>query len=127
MAILFLIGRIIFGGYFLLNAYNHIFKSAHMIGYAQSKGVPSPKLAIIGSGIVLTIGGLSMLLGLYPVVGVIALALFLIPVSFKMHDFWKIQDPMARMGERIQFEKNMALLGAALMLLAIATPWVYSI
>jgi uncharacterized membrane protein YphA (DoxX/SURF4 family) len=127
MAIAFLIGRIIFGGYFLLNAYNHLVNSGHMVGYAQSKGVPAPKLAILGSGILLLIGGVSMVLGLYPLIGVIALVVFLIPVSFKMHDYWKIQDPMVRMSERISFQKNMALLGAALMMLAISTPWIWSV
>lgn len=127
MAIAFLIGRILFGGYFLLNAYNHLVKGGHMVGYAQSKGVPAPKLAIFVSGLLLLIGGLSILLGVYPVIGVIALAVFLIPVSFKMHAYWKITDPMGRMGEQIQFRKNIALLGAALMLLAIATPWMYSL
>jgi hypothetical protein len=64
---------------------------------------------------------------LYPLIGVIALVVFLIPVSFKMHDYWKIQDPMVRMSERISFQKNMALLGAALMMLAISTPWIWSV
>lgn len=127
MAIIFLFGRILFGGYFLLNAYNHITKSAHMVGYAQSKGVPSPKIAIIGSGILLLIGGLSIVLGVYPILGIIAVVLFLIPVTFKMHAFWNIQDPMARMSEEVAFNKNIALIGAALMLVMIATPWVYSL
>ena len=127
MAIVFLIGRIIFGGYFLLNAYNHLVKGGHMAGYAASKGVPSPKLAIFVSGVLLLIGGVSMVLGLYPLIGVIALVVFLIPVSFMMHAFWKIQDPMARMGERIAFQKNMALIGAALMMLALSTPWIWSV
>ncbi len=127
MAIVFLIGRIIFGGYFLLNAYNHLVKGGHMVGCAASKGVPSPKLAIVVSGILLLIGGISMVLGLYPLIGVIALVVFLVPVSFMMHAFWKIQDPMARMGERINFQKNMALIGAALMMLAISTPWIWSV
>ncbi|MEK7641748.1 MAG: DoxX family protein [Patescibacteria group bacterium] len=126
MEIAFIIGRIIFGGYFLKNAYNHIFKSAHLVGYAQSKGVKSPKIAIIGSGILLAFGGLSMILGVWTIWGAVALIAFLIPVSLKMHDFWKIQDPMARMGERISFEKNMALAAAALITMAISTPWIYS-
>ena len=127
MAIAFLIGRIIFGAYFLKNAYNHIFHSGHMIGYAQSMGVPAPKVAIIGSGILLAFGGLSMLLGVYTCWGALAIILFLVPVSFKMHPYWKIQDPAAKMNERITFEKNMALIGAALMTLAISTPWMYSL
>ncbi len=127
MAIAFLIGRIIFGGYFLLNSYNHLVHSGHMVGYAQSKGVPSARLAIVASGILLLIGGLSVVLGYCPLIGAIALIVFLVPVTFKMHDFWKIQDPMARMGERIAFEKNLALIGAALMMLAVSVPWPYSI
>ena len=29
-----------------------------------------------------------------------------------MHDFWTIEDPMRRMGEQVNFAKNVALLGA---------------
>lgn len=126
MTLAFLIGRIIFGGYFLKNAYNHIFKSAHLIGYAQSKGVKSPKMAIIGSGFLMAYGGLSMILGVSTVWGAAALIVFLVPVSIKMHAFWKIGDPMARMNERIAFEKNMALAAAALMTMAVSIPWMYS-
>ena len=71
----------------------------------------------------LLLGGLSILLGAYPIARVILLAAFLIPVSFMMHDFWKVQDPQMKMGEMINFMKNMALLGALLMFLAIPRPW----
>lgn len=127
MAVVFLVGRIIFGGYFLINAYNHLVKGGHMVGYAASKGVPAPRLMITLSGILLLIGGISMVLGMYPLIGVIALVLFLLPVTFVMHNYWKIQDPMARMGERVNFQKNFALIGAALMMLAISSPWIWSV
>lgn len=110
-----------------MNAYNHLVKGSHMVGYAASKGVPSPKLAIFVGGILLMIGGLSVVLGVYPVIGVIALVVFLVPVTFKMHAYWSIQDPGARMNEKIAFEKNVALIGAALTLLAVTTPWLYSL
>jgi putative oxidoreductase len=35
-----------------------------------------------------------------------------------MHPFWKVQDPMAKMGEMVNFTKNLALLGAVAMFLA---------
>ncbi len=38
-----------------------------------------------------------------------------------MHAFWKIKDPMEKMRDSINFQKNVALMGAALMLLIIAT------
>lgn len=98
-----------------------------MAGYSQSKGIPSPKAAVVFSGLLLLIGGLSILLGVYPTVGTIALVLFLVPVTFMMHAFWKVKDPMARMGETVNFTKNLALLGAALMLLGVPQPWAVSL
>jgi hypothetical protein len=35
-----------------------------------------------------------------------------------MHAFWKLKDPMARMSDMVNFSKNLALLGAVLLLLA---------
>ena len=112
------IGRIVFGGYFLYNGYNHFAHLSMMSGYAQSKGVPSPKLAVAGSGLLLAIGGVSLIFNLFPLVGLLALILFLLPVTFMLHAYWKVQDPMAKMGEMVNFTKNFALLGAVLILLA---------
>jgi uncharacterized membrane protein YphA (DoxX/SURF4 family) len=120
---IFVLGRLILGGYFIYSGFNHFALINMMAGYAQSKGIPSPKAAVGFSGMLLLIGGLSILLGVYPTIGVVALALFLVPVTFTMHAFWKVQDPMAKMGESVNFMKNVALLGAALMLLAIPQPW----
>jgi hypothetical protein len=35
-----------------------------------------------------------------------------------MHAFWKVQDPTVKMGEMVNFMKNIALLGAVLIFLA---------
>ncbi len=123
----FLIGRIIFALYWLGASYKHLIKSGEMVGYASSKGLKSPKAAIILTGVLLLLGGLSMLLGVYPTAGVIILIIFLLGVSFKMHAFWAESDPMAKMGDRINFEKNMALVAALLMMLAIAQPWPFAL
>jgi len=122
----FLVGRFIVGIYYLYNAYNHFSKLNMMSGYAQSKGVPSPKLAVFAAGILLLVGGLSIITGYQPTIGAAALVLFFLPVTFMMHNFWKVQDPMARMGEMVNFTKNMALMGSALMFLAIPQPWPFS-
>jgi uncharacterized membrane protein YphA (DoxX/SURF4 family) len=122
-SILFLLGRILFGGYFLMSAFNHFTHVGMLSGYAQSKGVPAPKLSVIASGLLLLIGGLSVLFGLYPTIGAVALVLFLVPVSFIMHAYWKVQDPQMKMADTINFMKNLALVGAALLLLSISQPW----
>ncbi|HTK33588.1 MAG TPA: DoxX family protein [Candidatus Paceibacterota bacterium] len=127
MALVFLIARIVLGLYWLETAYNHLVKSAGLIGYAQMKGVKSPKVAIIGSGILALLGGLSIILGIRPHYGILLLVIFLLGVSFKMHAYWKAEDPMQKMNERINFTKNIALAAAILALVAVAQPWVYGL
>ncbi|MEK6755098.1 MAG: DoxX family protein [Bacteroidota bacterium] len=122
-SILFLVARALFGGYFVFNALNHFRQISMMTGYAQSKGVPAPKLAVAFTGLLLLIGGMSVLFGIYPIVGAAALVLFLVPVTFKMHTFWKVPDPQAKMFEMVNFTKNLALVGGALLLLSIPQPW----
>jgi uncharacterized membrane protein YphA (DoxX/SURF4 family) len=121
--VLFLIGRIVLGVFYLFNASNHFFNLKMMSGYTKSKGVPFPTLATLGTGVMLLLGGLSVLLGVYPDVGVALLVIFLVPTAFIMHNFWTVSDPQMRMMEMVQFSKDMALAGSALMFLAIPEPW----
>jgi putative oxidoreductase len=127
MDVLFLIGRIIVGVYYIYGGMRHFTLLEMYTGYAGSKGVPAPKTMTIVAGILLLIGGVTILLGVKPVIGVIALALFFLPVTFTMHTFWAMTDQMAKMTETVNFTKNMALLGSALMFLAIPTPWPWSL
>lgn len=127
MEIAFLTGRIIFGGYFFLMGINHFAKSKMLSGYAASKGIPSPSLAVYGSGLLIILGGLGVLLGVYPQVSLFLIIIFLIPVTFFMHAFWNDTDPQMRMVDQVNFLKNIALLGAALALYGVGTPWLLSI
>lgn len=119
MIYLFVLGRVLLGGYFIKNGYNHFKNVGILAGYAQSKGVPMAKQAVLLTGLMMTLGGLGILLGVYVQASVLLLALFLLVTTFQMHQYWKVSDPMARMGEHINFYKNLALLGSLLMLLAI--------
>jgi putative oxidoreductase len=127
MIVIFLIGRLIVGIFYIYNAFHHFRDYRMMSGYAGSKGIKAPSLAILDSGALLLIGGLSILTGFLPYIGVIALVVFFLPVSFRMHNFWAIEDPTEKRNQRIQFLKNMALMGSALMFLAIPTPWPFSL
>lgn len=127
MNTLSLIGRIIFGGFFIYNGVNHFIGFGMMTQYAKMKGVPFPAIAQSMTGLMLLLGGLSIVFGIYPSVGIILLVAFLIPVSLMMHNFWKIEDPQLRMTDKINFIKNMALVGAILMLLALPSPWPLSL
>ena len=123
----FLIGRIIFGGYWLMAAVNHFKNLVHMSEYAKAKGTPLPKLAVTGTGALLLVGGLSILLGVYPAAGIALLILFLLGVSIQMHSFWKVDDAQMKQIDIINFTKNMALIGALLMFLLLPRPWPMSL
>jgi len=127
LALPFLAGRILLGGYFVMAGIAHFRQHKMMTGYAAMKKVPLPGLAIFGTGALLTLGGLSVLAGLYPLVGLAMLGVFLVGVTPKMHDFWHVADPMQRMGEQTNFLKNAALLGAVLALMALPQPWSYAL
>jgi uncharacterized membrane protein YphA (DoxX/SURF4 family) len=127
MELLFVIGRVIFASYFLDSAYNHMANADKLAGYAASKKVPQPKASVIFSGFLLAFGGVSVLFGAVPKAGLAALILFIIPVTYMMHSFWKEDDKEKRHHERMAFMKNVMILGAILMLLSVPTPWVASI
>jgi putative oxidoreductase len=124
---LFLLGRAIFGGFFLYNGINHFLNEQMMSRYAAAKGTPAPDAAVTASGAMLVAGGLSIVAGVKPRQGLAAILGFLIPVTLQMHRFWEQQDPNARMQETVQFAKNVALIGAALMMLQLEQPWPASV
>ncbi|MCX6755677.1 MAG: DoxX family protein [Candidatus Nomurabacteria bacterium] len=118
MMILFLLGRVLLGGYFLMSAYNHFSKSEMLTNYAKSKNVPLAHLAVLLTGVMLLLGGFGILLWVYLKASIALLAIFLTFVTIQMHAFWKITDPASKMSEQMSFTKNMALLGALLIIIA---------
>ena len=125
--ILFLVGRLLFGGLFLYNGINHFLNYSNTRGYCAYKGVPMPDVATVVSGLWLTISGLSVMAGFRPDIGLVMIALFLLFVTPMMHNYWAAHDPTARLGEFINFTKNFAMLGAALALLAVPRPWPFAL
>lgn len=123
MEVLPIIGQVIFGLYFLFNALNHFTKTKMMAGYAQTKNVPAPALAVVVSGLFLLFGGLSVLLGVYVLYGIGLLLIFLIVVTLWMHNFWADKDPNMKMSNTVNFMKNFALIGALLMMIALEPNW----
>lgn len=113
MKAIFTTGRILFGSFFLYASINHFLEHDKLASYAGSKGVPEPEAAVSGSGVLLALGGLSLITGKETKLGGAAIVLFLSTVSPVMHNFWAA-DPEQKENQMIHFGKNMALLGAAL-------------
>lgn len=127
MRIPFLLGRLVFGGFFLYNGINHIKNRKMLAQYAASKKLPAPEVGVVASGVALIVGGASIITGVKPKLGSLAILGFLASASPTMHDFWKQQDAQQRQNEMIHFMKNVALLGGALALMGVEEPWPVSV
>jgi len=123
----FLIGRLVFGGFFLYNGIHHLKQRKQVAQYAESKNVPMAEAVVAATGVVLIAGGTSILLGVKPKLGTAAIAGFLAGVSPVMHNFWTVEEPQQRLNEMINFSKNIALLGSALALMGVDEPWPASV
>ena len=85
---------------------------------AIRKWVPLPEddeLVVRGNAAVMVAGGTLLALGIAPRLSALALAGSLIPTTLAGHSYWAIEDPAARKQQRIQFHKNMAMLGGLLL------------
>ena len=131
MDYLFLIGRLLYGGFFLLNGINHITRRTAYAQFAASKNVPLPLAAVLGTAALLVLGGLSVLLGAWPEIGLSLIAAFLVGTTPMMHRFWAASDSRERIVEQVHFLKNIALLGATLMMIVFtayaAGPWPFRV
>jgi putative oxidoreductase len=109
-----LLGRILYSAIFILSGPNHF--KAQTIGYAAAQGVPLASIAVPLSGIIALLGGLSIALGYRARLGAWLIVLFLVPVTLMMHRFWGLSDPQVAQLQLAMFIKNVALLGAALII-----------
>jgi putative oxidoreductase len=115
MKITVLIGRILFSLIFLMSGLMGHFKP-ETAAYAASAGVPMASVLVPLSGVIAILGALSIILGFKAKMGAWLIILFLVPVTFWMHKFWGITDPMAMQMQMSLFMKNIALIGGALII-----------
>jgi putative oxidoreductase len=108
------IGRVLFALVFLVAAPGHF--TAGTIDQAAGHGVPLATVAVPLSGLMSALGGLGVALGYRARLGAWLIVVFLVPVTFMMHDFWAVTDPAAAQIQRIMFMKNLSMLGGALLI-----------
>lgn len=114
MKYIVLLGRLLYSWIFIKAIVFHF--SARAVEVASSAGVPMASFAVPFAGILALAGGLSILLGFKARIGAWFIVLFLLPITFVMHNYWSIDDPAKKATQQSMFYKNLALLGSALMI-----------
>lgn len=111
---LFLVGRILFSFIFIASGIAHFQHRAMFASAAKSKGVPNAEVGVLVSGVVIITGGLLVALGVFADIGALLIAAFLVSTLLTIHTFWKVKNPRERMLSQVHFNKDLAMLGAAL-------------
>lgn len=118
-AALNILGRFFLVLIFLMSAIgNKIPNFSGTVQYMESEGVPVPGLLLAGAILFLIVGALSILVGFKAKIGAALLLVFLILATYWFHDFWTFEDAQIRQTQTIAFMKNLALMGAMLMIIA---------
>jgi putative oxidoreductase len=115
-------GRVLLCVIFLMAAVGN--KIPHFGDVAQlmaSKGIPAPKLMLVGGIVFLLAGSLSVITGYRARVGASLLLLFLVLATYYFHNFWAIAEAKAQQEQMIQFMKNLSMMGAMVFLIAIGS------
>ena len=85
---------------------------------AIRRKVPLPaddEVVVRGNAAVQVVAGTTLALGLAPRLSALALAGSLVPTTLAGHAYWAIDDPAERKAQRIQFHKNLAMIGGLLL------------
>ena len=124
--LVFVLGRFIVGGMYLMAGIENLLLLDAKAGYAASKGVSNASFWVVVASLLLVLGGSSLITGIRPHIAVGALAVFLVPVTLIMHNFWTLTGLQATI-EFHAFMGNVGLLGSALLFVAIPQPWPFSL
>lgn len=114
MKIVIIAARLLFSLIFLISGLSHF--SPATIAYAGTQGVPLPDITAPFSGLLAIVGALSIILGFKARIGAILIMIFLIPISYKMHAFWNVTEPMLYQMQFSMFMKNVSMLGGAFLI-----------
>jgi len=117
MDVVGLASRILFSSIFIVSAIGNLKGLDHASRIAAASGAAFPKLLTLLASLLSLFGGISIALGYRVEVGSILVLLFLIPVTFMTHRFWKYTDPREAGMQQAHFWKNIGLIGGALFIL----------
>ena len=119
--ILAVIGRLMLAAIFLLSSVGKLTNFNGTAGMMADKGIPAAQIMLVGAIAFEIAGGLSIVLGYKPRIGAILLLVFLVLATYFFHDFWKIADPKEKQEQMVQFLKNLAIMGAMVLIIANGT------
>jgi putative oxidoreductase len=122
-----LVGRILLAAIFIKSGFGKITGFEGTVGYIASKGLSLP-MAQIGAIIAILVelgGGILLAVGFKARWAALAIAIFTLAAGIMFHNYWAV-DAAQRMGQEINFWKNVSMTGGLLLAYAFG-PGRYSV
>ncbi|WP_370324199.1 DoxX family protein [Euzebya sp.] len=110
------LGRVALAAPFVVLGWAAAREPGGRVQLAADLGVPDPELAVRANGAAMVAGGLAIATGRMSRLAGLGLATSLVPTTLAAHRYWEMDDPAQRGANRINFYKNVGLLGAALVI-----------
>ncbi len=114
------IGRSLYAGILAYMALDGFKNNDKRVAVAEAKGVPMPELLVPFVTGMLFVANLGIVLWRFPRAAAGAVIVFFLGTTPAIHDFWTMEGKQ-RHANKINFLKNVALLGGAVVLLDQAT------
>ena len=110
------LGRSLYSGILLYMAIDGFDNNEKRVEISRSKGVPAPEILVPAVTGMLLVANVGILLWKYPRASAAAIICFFLGTTPVIHDFWTMEGK-ERQENKVNFLKNVALLGAAIILL----------
>jgi putative oxidoreductase len=111
-------GRVLMSGIFVAAGWDAFRHPVAKVPRVETLGLPEAETLVKVNGLTMVAAGTALALGITPRLAALALVGTLIPTTVAGHPFWDEDDPAARARQRIQFLKNVGLLGGLLYVVA---------
>lgn len=115
------LGRICLSGIFIVAGAEAFKSPGPRTDMVEGAGIPEPETAVKVNGATMVVAGIMLALGIAPKAAAGALIGTLIPTTLVGHAFWKERQPKSQSMQRVQFLKNLGLIGGLLWILAEAS------
>jgi uncharacterized membrane protein YphA (DoxX/SURF4 family) len=115
MDALFLVARVLLVAVFVIVPLQVIGASGLIAAAPPLRRVPVPRASIVAMSSAAIAGAALVILGVWPDVGALVIAAYLVPVTLVMHPFWTFADAGQRKSHRESLLLNVSILGGCLL------------
>jgi putative oxidoreductase len=118
-----IVGRTLIALLYIFQAMSATQRFGFHAGRLRERGVPAPNAAFVIALAMMFVGGILMLLNIFPRYGATLLLVFTVAATILFHNFWSIRDAQLRRDKRKAFVYNLAIIGGLLLVLSRGPPY----